>query len=243
MKKLFTSFLLGSGLMTMAAQADDYVRVPVKAAHVFAPFGFDSNDDTVVVVSGWVPNLCYKDFKPQVEMSGGAAKVVMTAMKDMRLGRACAQVAIPFLEPVSLGNLKKGDYPVVVNAGVGNELEDLVSVSQASSPAVDDHAYLMVDRVAMTPGSNIVEIDGFLPSSCMQFDRIETYSNGKNAYSVLPILKKVADFCPMKLVPYSIQYEVPQTLAVNSVLLHVRSMSGKFENAVFERPSSTAPRR
>ena len=89
--------------------------------------------------------------------------------------------------------------------------------------------------MAENPHNRIVELKGYNPSDCFQFDRVELVSNKEDVYSVLPIMKKVSDFCPMKMVPFSYEVEIPDDLPRKNILLHVRSMDGRSVNHLFAK--------
>ena len=46
-------------------------------------------------------------------------------------------------------------------------------------------------------------------------------------------MKRVDDFCPMKLVPFAYKAEVPNELMTDKLLLHVRVMDGLSVNSIF----------
>jgi hypothetical protein len=48
-------------------------------------------------------------------------------------------------------------------------------------------------------------------------------------------MKKIRDFCPMKMTPFSYDIEVPKSLANPKILLHVRSMDGNSINSIFHQ--------
>ena len=96
------------------------------------------------------------------------------------------------------------------------------------------YVYANVDYIETTQGSRIALLKGYNPSDCFEFDRVQFISNERDTYSVLPIMKQVREFCPMKMVPFEILVVVPRTLSVEKLLLHVRVMNGKSVNAIFE---------
>ena len=207
--------------------------VPVK--HVFAPEGFDDNDESQVVVTGYLPNLCYKAPRANTVVSNKTVDVTISALKEQAPGTMCLQAIVPYMEVVSLGVLDKGMYDVKVNRATNTPgLADL-KVTAAPSSAIDDFIYAAVDNVEVIPGTRTATLRGFNPSDCFALDEVKMVSNNKDTFSVLPILKQVHQVCPMKLVPFEYRVEVPQgELNAESILLHVRVMNGKSVNAVFD---------
>ena len=204
----------------------------VPVTHVFSPLGADSNDNTQVVLSGYFPNLCYKSPRSEVQIVGRTIKISLKALVDPRAG--CARVIVPILETVSLGVLTPGDYQISVNAASGTEGTAELSVAESTSSAIDDYIYGNLHQIERMEGGRRVLLKGYNPSDCFVFDRVEYISNAKDTFSVLPIMKQVRAHCPMKMVPFQIESEVPNTLEAETVLLHVRVMNGNSINALFE---------
>lgn len=201
--------------------------------HVYAPKGFDSNDETQVIVSGYLPNLCFKSPRSKVSVEGQTIFITVTALTDRR-SPFCLMVIVPFLETVTVGVLDKGDYKIVVNAGSPNEIKSRISVEESESLAVDNHVYAAVDAIDRTPVSRKVLLKGYNVSPCFNFDHVEFISNGEDTFSVLPIMKQSRPRCPMKMTPFAIETEAPATLSTDQVLLHVRSMDGRSVNALID---------
>lgn len=232
---LFASLLLtGSTLTSSPALANGGLTTtwaPIKK--VFAPKGFDTNDETQIVVSGYLPNLCYK--APRAEASVVGKTISITVRATMHEGQIyCAQVILPFLEVISVGNLPKGDYQIVVNGPSRFAARAELQVVESAGPELDDHVYANVSRVESTPGSHKVVLSGTNPSDCFELDRIEFVSNQKDTYSILPILKQVKPQCAPQKVPFAWTVEVPSTLKGEEILLHVRAMDGRSVNALLE---------
>jgi hypothetical protein len=223
---------LSSGFGAPAANAAP-ASVMVPITHVYSPKGFDTNDNTQVVVSGYLPNLCYKAPHSEVAVDGRTIRITIKAIWDAN-ATFCPQMVVPFLETVSTGVLDKGAYQVVVNGGSAYESHSEIAVAESTSAAVDNYVYASLDFAVREAGTRKVTLKGYNPSDCYIFDRVEFISNGKDTYSVLPIMRQVRPDCPMKMVPISIDTEVPNTLNADKVLLHVRIMDGKSINTLFD---------
>ena len=46
-------------------------------------------------------------------------------------------------------------------------------------------------------------------------------------------MKQVSEFCPMKMVPFEYEVEVPNNLEKEKILLHVRVMDGRSVNSLY----------
>lgn len=227
--RVAVSLALLAGVPAVAAPTTDWAPVD----HVYSPKGFDTNDDTQVIVSGYLPNLCYKAPQAEVSLVGKTIAVTVKALlnEDVEL---CAQMVVPFLLPVSVGVLDKGTYRVVVNGGSRFERTSSIQVVESASSAVDNFVYANLDYVEKAPGSRRVLLKGYNPSDCFVFDRIELISNERDTFSILPIMKQVRESCPMKMVPLTIPADIPASLDPEQILLHVRVMNGKSVNALFD---------
>ncbi|MBL7664813.1 MAG: hypothetical protein JNM93_06735 [Bacteriovoracaceae bacterium] len=211
--------------------------VPLKAEQVYVPRGFDHNDNAEIVLAATYPSLCYRTPQTEVVFDGNVIRINLTVLDYSNTGEICPQIARPLLEVVSLGFLEAGEYKIYVNSDFEEEIITKLTVNLSNSASADDHTYARVQYVEEIPGTNKVLLKGYNPSDCFQLDKITYVSNGKDTYSVLPILKNTyADnFCPRKMVPFNYEFTVPSELKTNEVLLHIRSMDKKSVNHVYKR--------
>ncbi len=235
MKKLKTVLAL---LAANVAFAGTPVETLIPVEHIYVPKGFDSNDNSEVILSGHLPNLCHKAPKTTITQEGNKIMIEVTALKYHPTNPFCAEVLVPFIEPVSLGVLDKGMYDIVVNGKSIFRKEANIFVAESTSPAIDEHVYANVDHVEREEGSRTVKLVGYNPSDCLEFQEVKVASNDKDTYAMLPIMKKVSDFCPMKMTPFKYEVEVPSDLKNDAVLLHVRAMDGKSVNTLFYQDPS-----
>lgn len=219
-------------VMSMAAPVTYEADVPVD--HVFTPAGFDSNDNAEVVVTGFLPNLCYKAPKSVVSVNDGKISVSVKAIKKVVPMGFCANVIVPYVEYINIGVLDKGKYQIAVNEKSNWEKKSSISIAEASSNSIDDAVYASVDEISFgDEGSRKVLLKGYNPSDCFELKEIVIMDNGVDTYSVLPKMKQVRAFCPKKMIPFSYEFEVPEKLEADKVLLHVRVMDGRSVNAFF----------
>ena len=224
-------------IFLIALSSVGYAGTPVKTLvpvdEVFVPKGFDVNDNSEIIVSGYLPNLCHKSPQTEVQVQGKKIQVTVSALKYSETNPYCPEMIVPFLETVKVGVLDKGNYNIVINEKTQYEKKSTIAISESSSNALDEHIYANVFYVDEVEGTHTVKLKGYNPSDCLVFDHIEILSNDKNTYSILPIMKKVRDFCPMKMTPFSHEVEVPKLLERNKILLHVRGMDGNSVNSIF----------
>lgn len=232
-KQLLTGMIPALALWVgLADAAPAWVQIPV--TKVFAPMGFDSNDDTQVIVSGVLPDLCYQSPKASATIEEGVVKVIVEAIYEAPEGVACAQLERPFLEKASLKVLEAGEYRVQANVGTAQLIEEKILITQAASVDVNDHVYAGVDYVERVENSRDVVLYLNTPSDCYELDRVEQESNEKDTFSVKPIMRKIRNHCPIKTTEFKQNYTVPEGLPAEKILLHVRTLQGDSYNTLYQ---------
>lgn len=218
------TLIFGLLMSQIAAAGTEIVPSPVD--HLYVPKGFDSNDSVELVVTGVFPNSCYSRNDVRVNVQDDVVDVTVTAISSDKL--KCIQMQVPFKEVISVGNLQAGDYQVSIN----NKLIDSLSVEEASSNAVDNNTYAAIDWVEQKSADEVV-LHGWKYSNCLELKKIEVVSNNKDTMSILPVMKQISDFCPMKGMPVSYPVKLDfSSLKMKRPLLHVRTMDGKSVNAI-----------
>lgn len=207
--------------------------IPAPVKHLYIPDGFDSNDSVEVVITGNFPNPCLSRNNVQVAIREDLIDVKVTALMSYQKFN-CPDMVVPFKEVVSIGNLQGGQYKVSVN----NVLKDTLIVEEASSSAVDEHLYAAIDNVEKM-GNGKFLLRGWRYSNCIESDKIQVLSNHKDTLSVLPIMKQVSGFCPMKGMPISYELNLDfSDVKVDEALIHVRTMDGKSFNSIVDLKES-----
>lgn len=222
MKKL----ILVTALLSSFAHAGLKI-IPAPVNHVYVPVGFDNNDSVEVVVTGYFTNTCFSRNTVKVEVKDDKINIAVSAIANSeRL--FCAEMIVPFKEVVSVGNLQGGDYEINVNG----TLKESLSVKESSSNAIDEHMYADIEGIERKSGNEFV-LKGWRYSNCIELDKVEVVSNGKDTLSVLPVMKQISNFCPMKMMPvsYSVKLDF-SSLKVKEPLLHVRTLDGKSFNKI-----------
>lgn len=220
-------------LISNLGMAGTPVKTLVPVDEVFVPNGFDVNDNSEIIVSGYLPNLCHKSPQTEIKINGNKIHVKVSALKYGDSNPFCPEMIVPFLETIKVGVLDKGNYEILINEATRYEQKSSMYINESVSNALDDHIYANVFYVDSEEGDEYVNLKGYNPSDCLEYDHVEIISNKSNTYSVLPIMKKVRDFCPMKMTPFSYQVKVPKLIQKSRVLLHVRGMDGNSVNSLY----------
>lgn len=200
---------------------------PAPVKHLYVPSGYDNNDSIEVVVTGHFPNPCYSRNTVDVRVVDEKVDITITALVSSEK-LLCPDMVVPFKEVVALGNLQGGTYALRVN----EKLQASLDVAEAGSNSVDEHIYAAIDEIDQK-GQGEYLLKGWRYSPCVVLDRVEVISNHKDTLSVLPIMKQISDFCPMKMMPvtYPVKLDL-RTLRDKEPLIHVRTMDGKSVNTL-----------
>ncbi|MBT4792762.1 MAG: hypothetical protein HON90_14400 [Halobacteriovoraceae bacterium] len=204
-------------------------------ANVYAPMGFDSNDSVEIVVEGFLPNLCYKAPLAKVKVFDKEKKILIEIKGSnyVKMAKFCPEVIVPFVETVSIGKISHGDYQIIVNQKSPFEISSKISIIDSSSSAIDENIYANIHAVERVEGEQKVILKGYNPSDCFVKDEVSIISNGVDTYSIMPRMKQIRNFCPMKMVPVEFEVKIPSDIKRSKILLHVRVMNGKSVNSIF----------
>lgn len=244
--KLFT-LALGVAFFAAASvradSVDDVMEVPAPIDGVFIPQGFDTNDNSQVVISGAYPNTCYKmgNVTKSVDLEqdedGNIIKrdVKINVTAYYHHSRACLMLYTPFTEVVSLGLLKKGAYEVQVN-----DVQELsLPVAEAPVDRSDNYVYANVFGL-LRKGERLFEIQGTLPKTCALLEEVRVVEEeGSDVVVVLPIVA-FPEGCDASEENFEDQgrnfiarFQTPANLK-GKQLIHVRTLNGGSLNQVVE---------
>lgn len=229
MKNVFFSFLFLLLSVTSFAQVTTKL---VPANHVYIPNGFDDNDNAEIIVSGFLPDSCYTAPKSVYKIEDTKITVTLSAIYNNQAG-ACSDVIVPFAETVRLGALSAKNYEVTVISANPQRLISKMMVKKSGGIGIDDFSYAYITGVRHAPGNKKVIIDGYSISDCFELQELKVESNGADTYIILPIMKKINDFCPRKMMPVTFEVILPNGLHNKEILLHVRSMQGNSVNSIY----------
>jgi hypothetical protein len=234
MNKTLRTLFIALAMVASNAMAGTPIEAMVPVDHIYVPTGFDSNDSSEVIVTGFLPNMCHKSPSHKVEINGDKINIKVTSLYYHESNPFCPEVIVPFTESVTLGVMDKGNYQITVNGKSPWTKKAKIMINESTSNSVDEHQYAYVEYVEKEEASRVVTLKGYNPSDCFVLDKVDFISNKKDTFSVLPKLKQIREFCPMKMVPFEYEVTVPTGLSAEKVLLHVRTMDGTSVNRIFE---------
>ena len=222
---LFTSFFTSIAIANETKKHIHEISLPIEK--VFSPAGFDSNDNTQLIIQGYLPNLCYNSPRSNFKITKNTIYIDLKAYYRNSASNNCAEIAVPFIETINLGTLSPGEYIIKYN----NKDNSILKIAKAASTNTDDHIYANVEYIEKTNEVEKIILKGHNPSDCIIFDHFQVIQN-KNSYSILPKMKQVSNFCPKKMVPFSYELTLPNNTKDRVFLIHVRSMDGKSINTL-----------
>lgn len=245
MNSKIASFISSAILISGVAQAKPstprYAQpelVSVDVVDMFVPNGFDSNDEIVVVLDGYLPNSCYRLTRPEIEIDQ-ATRVIKITQMARRFPGPCIVPLVPFTNVIHVGALDSGNYQVSTNKGMllKNLTVELDPGTGAYGP--DDFLYAPVDSVSVSRTSDgrfEAKINGRFTNDCMEFEDVRLLHKGR-VIELLPILKNSAGVtCQPTEKPFNKSVRLPDELLVGRNLVHVRSLNGSSINTVFSVP-------
>ncbi len=206
--------------------------IPVDVRDVFVPVGFDNNDEVEVVLDGYLPDTCYKLAFSRVTFDQATHRYTVRQYARKMPG-ICFETPVPFTTEAPLGLIKAGAYDVTSRGADQQPLD----VAVATQDGTDDHLYAPVDtvRVERVVGGTGLQavIEGRFTSSCMRFEELRLIDTGRTL-QLLPIIRLMSQAdCRIQERPFLEKIKLPTTMTSGRHLLHVRSLNGKAQNAVF----------
>jgi hypothetical protein len=228
-------FFAATGLAT-ADEPGNGAAVAVSGRYIFAPEGFDDNDEAVVTVDGYLPSGCYRLLRPEVTTDRATKTVTITPMARF-FDIPCVEALIPYNFEVQLGVLPFGDYRVVLG-GTDIAVTEALKVTEATNAGPDDYLYAPVDGAIVHRDANTgimtAELTGRFTNSCMEWEDVRVIDNGKSV-NVLPVITMNTDDreCTVGEYPFRKVVELPAVTATQRKLLHVRSLNGRAINLLY----------
>lgn len=198
---------------------------------VFVPKGFDDNDISQIVVSGYLPDMCHSFSGIKVKRSGKDIFVKAYAKRGTKILTACPTITVPFAEVVNLGHLEKGDYSIHFSDSESTHINRL-NVSDAPSFYRDSYFYAQVNDIAISDDLQTVSLNMTLPSSCVDFDGIQAVYNGSDVMSLLPVMEFDGESCVPEARTITRDFEIPVDVFRRPLLIHTRSINGNSLNQV-----------
>lgn len=235
MKNFLQWTLIAPCAVATIARADDPVSNPlvsISVTSIYAPGGFDDNDESQVVLDGYLPSTCYRLSHNTTEVDPATGEIAVKQYAR-KFSAPCIDVKVPFFSEARLGMLPLASYKVKAR---GAATESLV-VKEALSGGPDDFLYAPIDWAQVSFDSTtrryVAKVAGRLTSRCMIWDDIKVLDQGK-VIVLLPILKTSSDIdCTATEKAFEKKVTLPEALARGRHLLHVRSLNGKAVNTMF----------
>jgi hypothetical protein len=219
------------GQVAVAAEHDDVRNI--KVTRTFAPKGLDSNDNSIVILDGYLPDGCYRLTAPVVESNEIDKKITIQARANY-FDVPCIEALVPFTQEVKLGMLTGGIYSI--QDLEGNQMGTL-NVSKAQSKYPDDYLYapvdsLLIDQTEGNAGQHIVTLRGRFTNSCMYMERVET-RYFPDSVELLPIMAIRKGNCLQVELPFSVDVTLDSSkLTKGRMLVHARSLNGNSVSAM-----------
>ena len=247
MNSKIASFIACATLISSIAQAKPSQPrhalaelVSVDVVDLFVPNGFDSNDEIVVVLDGYLPNSCYRLTRPDIEIDQ-ATRVIKIAQMARRFPGPCIVPLVPFSNIIHIGALDSGTYQISTNKGMLLKNLNVELDAGTGTYGPDDFLYAPVDSIYVSKASDgkfEAKINGRFTNDCMQFEDVRVLHKGR-IIELLPILKDSTGLaCQPIEETFTRSVRLPDELLVGRNLIHVRSLNGSSINTVFSVPSS-----
>jgi len=239
------------GLTIASARADitSPEKIRIAPDKVFAPTGFDDNDNAQIVLSGAYPNSCYKVGQVSAAVDEVTRKIRVRNEAYHYDSSWCLMVMVPWSQTVNLGMVSPGDYEVEFEQEDGVAVaNEKLGVSKATSSAGDEFLYAIVDEVSVEtaekPAEGItthatvrtdakaITIAGHLPSSCAKLKEVKVIHKNKDVFELLPIVEVPENLmCQPMLRPFKTRVDLGAATK-GEALVHVRSLNGQAINRV-----------
>jgi hypothetical protein len=231
---MITKPILGAAMgLALAGVAKADEPRSVGASQLFAPNGYDDNDEIVVVAAGFLPNTCYQLTNPTVKVNLETRTVSIDLKSHVNPG-PCVDVPVPFEQEIDLGSLPAGDWSLHTSVGT---LRAPLNVVVSPSETPDAYLYAPIDNVNVSfdaeSGRWTAILTGDLLATCLGIK--ETKVLGQDDVVVLlPILEQTDDVCQPTSEHFNLKVTLPKDLKPGRHLLHVRSLNGRAVNRLFD---------
>jgi hypothetical protein len=225
--------LLFVAALAQAAPSDALVRFE----KAYIPVGFDSNDNSQVVLVGTFPDTCHQVAESDFQIDE-SAKVITVWQHATVFSGNCLPVTVPFQSVITLGILGAGDY--TIRDGVAHQaLGRLpVTVAKDSGPGTDDYPYApLSDAYVETDpfsGRSELVLQGTWTDRCTKFRRVDVHYYSE-VIVVQPIVEHETEDgrgCGQGIFRFQKRVAL-RPMSARSYLLHVRSMAGNAINKIY----------
>lgn len=233
---LFPSFAIAQNI-------DVPVLITRTVDRVYAPVGFDDNDNVEVILHGHYQTSCYTNGPVTADVDVDNKSITIKAESYLHLGAPCRQMAVPFIQPLKLGLLKPGTYSIRIEGNSQTLLSPLV-IKAAETESQDDYMYPAVSAAFITrsdSGIQSLNLVGIFPKvsiGCLMLKKVKLSHTPGQVLVVQPIME-LRDGWTCHTTAAQPQFTYSQELSVtlsNDELIHVRSANGESVNSLFVAP-------
>lgn len=237
MRHLIHSAVVSLALLSDIAGADTApTLLPAPVTKVFAPVGFDSNDDAEIVIHGHFPSWCYKLGPVTADVDMANRRIVVHPTSWFYRDGVCHEMQVPYVTSVKLGPLMPGEYTVEVTGMDGQKAKLPIVATSDVNP--DAYIYAPVDTVEWTKdrlGRQVIRLSGTPPEvedGCLVLVEPRLIHTD-DTFVVLPITTIDSDpgVCgDLDLDRFTYDVVVPESVRPGEYLLHVRALAGQSLN-------------
>ena len=208
---------------------------------VYMPVGFDTNDNSQVIIEGTYPNTCYQSSRTIYDVDHEKKEINVENHVLVSENAVCLQIVVPYKKVISLGLLQKGRYSVnfKVDLKHGSHYVPMgdLGVTKATKERRDDYLYAPVKRATFSHKTNTLTLKGTYIDSeegCMNIDEVKVMKpvTSKNVINVLPIMD-IDKKCSRrnKTRHFSVDVKIPKQFKGRH-LLHIRVLDGSSLNEI-----------
>lgn len=204
-------------LVTMAAQS------------IFAPPGFDDNDNVQIVIEVYLPNTCYKSAPPLVRVDQATRQIFITPQAYQYAGTLCLELWTPYTRVIDLGVLSHGSYDVLsVDKQGASTHRAVLPIAVATTSNPDDYLYAPIKQATIdrSSGKAVLELSGVFSGDCIKLQEVRVMNRVPHIIEVLPISEYTSETCHATSVPFDSKVELP-AMGDGATLIYIRSLNGQ----------------
>ena len=129
-----------------------------------------------------------------------------------------------------LSRLDPSIYDIKVTNRNSYPINEEIRIVDKASGNIDKYRYPIVTNLSFERKNHLLKIKGYKQSDCYNLKSVDFYSDNKDTIIALPIMEKIRNFCPKKLMPIDVAVTVPRLVNSLQNLIHVRSQNNNSKN-------------
>lgn len=214
-------------------------QVPVELGKLFAPEGYDSDDNVEVMVVAKLPSSCFK--LGDVVTEKKANREIRVSVNAIEFEGKCHTSPSPVPVVLSLGQLTKpGTYRMV--DGFSNKELGALKIKQApkAGHGTDEELYpLLVDSYLDWRGNSLkLRLAGVFADDCEEIKKV-TFEAQDDVLIVIPeVDHPEGPNCQKGMFAFDKEFEVKADVPRKAFLLHTRAMHGRSVNKLVFPPAT-----